>query len=106
MKRLVVLVAVLAVMATVGLAAAHGPWWGGGPRAMGAYWGMGPGMMGGYGPGYCTGPGSCFGPQAYDQKFLDETRDLRKQLHEKRFEYFEALRNPFSMVSGFVSGLR
>ena len=28
------------------------------------------------------------------QKFLDETRDLRKELSEKRFEYFEALRNP------------
>ncbi|RME68499.1 MAG: hypothetical protein D6778_01800 [Nitrospirae bacterium] len=44
-------------------------------------YGMGPGMMGyGYSKDY--------------QKFLDETRDLRKALNEKRFEYFEALRNP------------
>lgn len=57
---------------------------------------------GGYGPCYCGGPGymtgygpgACEGPFGYDQKFLEETRDLRKQLHEKRFEYFEALRNP------------
>ncbi len=95
MKRLLVLVAVLAVVATAGLAGAHGPFWGGGPGTMAGYWGMGPGMMwGGYGPGYCTGPGSCFGPAGYDQKFLDETKDLRKALNEKRFEYFEALRNP------------
>jgi hypothetical protein len=29
----------------------------------------------------------------YDQKFLDETADLRKELHNKKFEYFEAVRN-------------
>jgi hypothetical protein len=28
------------------------------------------------------------------QKFYDETRDLRKQLHDMEFEYFEASRNP------------
>ena len=28
------------------------------------------------------------------REFLDETRDLRKELHLKRFEYIEALRNP------------
>ncbi len=30
----------------------------------------------------------------YNQKFLDETADLRKELHTKKFEYFEAIRNP------------
>jgi hypothetical protein len=40
-------------------------------------------MMGGYGSGYGT-----------DQKFLDETTDLRKELHNKRFEYSEATRDP------------
>ncbi len=60
---------------------------------------MGPGMMGGgYGRG--MGPGM-MGPgyQGYSpecQKFYDETRDLRKQLHDKGFEYFEVLRNPKS----------
>jgi uncharacterized coiled-coil DUF342 family protein len=28
----------------------------------------------------------------YDQKFLDETVDLRRELHNKKFEYFEAAR--------------
>ncbi|RMG74064.1 MAG: hypothetical protein D6710_02130 [Nitrospirae bacterium] len=50
---------------------------------------MGPGM------GYGMGPGMMgYGYSKDYQKFLDETRDLRKQLNEKRFEYFEALRNP------------
>lgn len=30
----------------------------------------------------------------YDQKFMDETAGLRKELHLKKFEYSEALRNP------------
>ena len=57
---------------------------------------MGPGMMG-YGKGY--------GQQGYDaesyekyqedyQRFLEETADLRKQMHNKKFEYSEAIRNP------------
>lgn len=63
-----------------------------GPGMMGHMGGMmGPGMMG-------LGRGYGYGPQGYDpkeyQKFLDETTKLRKELHSKRFEYFEALRNP------------
>jgi len=64
-----------------------------GPGMMGDY-GMGPGMMGGYG----MGPGM-MGPGYYNQseecqKFLDESAGLRKELHDKRFEYMEAVRNP------------
>ncbi len=61
-------------------------------RMMGGGMMMGPGMMGPgmMWPGYGMGAGYF---KKY-QKFLDETRDLRKQLNEKRFEYFEALRNP------------
>jgi len=77
-----------------------------GPR--GGY-GMGPGMMGGYGGwghGYGMGPGMMYGrgpgygrygqgvPSEGCQKFLDETAALRKELHNKRYEYFEAVRNP------------
>lgn len=63
---------------------------------MGGY-GMGPGMMHGYG-GYGMGPGM-MGPGYYQQseacqKFLDENAGLRKELNNKRFEYFEAVRNP------------
>lgn len=49
-------------------------------------YGMGPGMMYGYGPGYGYGPKS--------QKFLEETKDLRRQLHMKMFDYMEAARDP------------
>jgi hypothetical protein len=53
---------------------------------------MGRGMMGGYG----MGPGKMghgyYGKQ--NQKFLDETVDLRRELHNKRFDYFETVRNP------------
>jgi hypothetical protein len=91
-----------------------------GPGMMGGY-GMGPGMMGGYGMGpgmmggYGMGPGMMGGYQrpypyrnqqqggasyGYDaekyQKFLDDTTKLRKELHDKQFDYFEAMRNPES----------
>ncbi len=98
MKKVLVTLTVLTVLALGAGAFAFGPgWFGGGP--MMGYGTMGPGMMGYYGGGtWCTGPGSCFtqgayGP-AYNSKFLEETKDLRKQLNDKRFEYFEALRNP------------
>lgn len=53
-----------------------------GSGMMGGY-GMGPGMMGGY-----------YGHSPECQKFYDETAKLRKELHDKRFEYFETIRNP------------
>lgn len=58
-------------------------------------YGMGPGMMsGGYGRGHCLmGPGNyAYSPGC--QKFYDDTAKLRKELHDKSFEYFEVLRNP------------
>ncbi|HOC45397.1 MAG: hypothetical protein PHT96_05090 [Syntrophorhabdaceae bacterium] len=67
---------------------------------MGGYggYGMGPGMMGGQG---CWGPGMMggygYGRTVQDeqcQKFLDDTAPLRKELHDKRFQYWETLRNP------------
>jgi hypothetical protein len=66
-------------------------------------YGMGHGMMGrggmmGGGYGYHMGPGM-MGPGYYQQneacqKFLDETAGTRKDFHNKRYEYFEAIRNP------------
>jgi hypothetical protein len=63
---------------------------------MGGY-GMGRGMLRGYG-GYGMGPGM-MGHGKYQQneacqKFLDENAGIRKELNNKRFEYFEVLRNP------------
>lgn len=57
--------------------------------------GMGCGMMGdGMGMGM-MGPGmmGTMTPEA-QQKYLDATKELRKKLHDKRFEYAEAARNP------------
>lgn len=90
----------------------YGPYCG---QYMGSYWrrgwgygmrgggyGIGPGMMEGYGMWprmmYGYGPGM-MGPGYYNQseecqKFLEESAGLRKEIHDKRFEYLEALRNP------------
>ena len=63
-----------------------------GQGMMGSGYGMGPGMMRGdigHGmmePGY-SGQRAC-------QNFLDETSDLRKDFHSKKFEYMETMRNP------------
>jgi len=73
-----------------------------GPGMMGPGYGygMGPGMMGpGY--GYGMGPGMMgpgygnygFWNSKEGQKLLDETADLRKQLHMKMFEYMEMVRS-------------
>ena len=53
---------------------------------------MGPGMMGG---GMGMGPGmmGSLEPEA-QQKYLDATRDLRKKMQDKQFDYIEAARNP------------
>ncbi len=78
---------------------------------MGGYGMMGQGHMGGYGMmgqghmGGMMGYGQGYGKQGYDtesykkyqedyQRFMEETSDLRKQMHNKKFEYFEAIRNP------------
>lgn len=50
--------------------------------------GKGCGMMGG-GMGIMND----LGPEE-QQKYLDATRELRKKLHDKQFEYGEAARNP------------
>lgn len=53
---------------------------------------MGPGMMGS-GMEYDTGPDYEYDTKKY-QRFLDDTVKLRKELYDKRFEYFEAMRSP------------
>jgi len=122
MKRLLLIAALVSVLAIVAVAYAQGPgMMGGGQEGWnycpncGQYigprggYGMGPHMMGpgmggygmmgrNYGHGYGMGPGM-MGPGYYGQspecqKFLDETATLRKELHNKRFEYIEAFRNP------------
>jgi hypothetical protein len=82
MIKLAVGLIIVGVLAFGIMAYAQGPGWGGGN------------MMGqGYG-GHMTGPMMDWRGSGYDQKFLDETSDVRKDLHNKKFEYFEATRNP------------
>ncbi|MCK5287381.1 MAG: hypothetical protein KAJ59_06165 [Thermodesulfovibrionia bacterium] len=90
MKKLVLVgLTVISLIAFGALTYAHGPGGWGGGNMMGQGYGahmMGPGgghMMGWSGSGY-----------GYDQKFLEETREQRKELHDKKFSYFEALRDP------------
>jgi len=123
MKKIIVLLAIALAMSLISVAYAQGPgmmrggqqgWnycpycgqylgqggYGMGPSMMGpgyGGYGMGPGMMRGYG-GYGMGPGM-MGPGYYQQneacqKFMEDSAGLRKDLHNKRFEYFEAIRNP------------
>jgi hypothetical protein len=87
MKKVLAGLTVIALLAIGTFAYAHGTGrWGGGH--MGGY-GYGGHMME---PGYGTHMYGSGG--GYDQKFFDETADLRKELHNKKFEYFEAIRNP------------
>lgn len=66
------------------------------PLGQGGY-GMGPGMMGG-GYGYHMSPGMMrpgyYGQSEECQKFFDQNAGVRKELNSKRFDYFEAARNP------------
>ena len=102
MKKVLTVTVIISILAVGAIAFAHGPGgWGGGQMMGPGYGGhmTGPGyggqMMGqGYG-GHMTGKMG-WGGQGYgtDQKFLDDTVDLRKELHEKRFKYMEASRDP------------
>ncbi len=111
MKRVLVVAAIISVLAVGAVAFAHGTGgWGGGNmmgqgyggNMMGSGYGghmMGQGyggnMMGsGYGGNMMGQPGRGSQGSGTDQKFLDETADLRKELHDKRFEYMEVSRDP------------
>lgn len=93
MKTIIAIIAAVSLLAIGTMAFAHGPGgWGGGH--------MGPGygkhMMEGY-DGHMMGPENAGrgGPDMKaDQEFLDKTVELRKALHDKKFEYREAVRNP------------
>ncbi|OGW36304.1 MAG: hypothetical protein A2Y97_09560 [Nitrospirae bacterium RBG_13_39_12] len=87
MNKFVAGLTVAALLAIGAIAYANGPGWYGGGH-MGQVCGYDTHMMG---PGYGGHMKGLKG--GYDQKFLDETVDLRKELNNKRFEYFEAVRS-------------
>jgi hypothetical protein len=84
MKKVLISLAVVAILA-IGVAVyAQGSGWGGNYGHPGyGYHMMGTGY-GGHMRGWTGG---------YDQKFLEETADVRKELNNKQFEYSEAIRN-------------
>jgi hypothetical protein len=90
MKKVLAGLTIVTLLVFGALAYAGPGFWGGGHMGYGhGGYGMGPG----YGMGQTYG-GHMYGQRGgYDQKFLDETVDLRKELHNKKFEYFEAARN-------------
>lgn len=64
---------------------------------MQGYGGMGYGMMGGQ--GYCQGPVHMWNYKSEeDNKFMEETKETRKKLHDLHFEYGEIMRNPKTTV--------
>jgi hypothetical protein len=73
--------------------------YGKGSGMLGGGYGMHQGMMGGYGYGrgsQMMSPETEKQYKEYNEKtnqFLDETRELRKDLHSLKFEYHEALRS-------------
>jgi hypothetical protein len=84
MRMFIAVLAVAAITAFGVMAYAHG----------------GPGSWGGHmmGTGHMTAPGHMAGPGMYGygmgEKFLDDTVEIRRNLHHKKFEYAEAIRNP------------
>ncbi len=91
MKKMIIGFAVALIFAVGAFAYAHGPGYDG--RGGGHMMGQGYGnhMMGqGYGRHMMDRDGAGF---EGNQKFLDETKEMRKELHNKRFEYMEMSRN-------------
>jgi hypothetical protein len=66
-------------------------------------YGMGPGMMGHHQTMHGAGSSGMMGEVSSEeqQKFLNDTVDLRKQLMMKRFDYHEASRNPETKPEAF-----
>lgn len=92
----------LIVALTAGFAYAQGGWGHGRQNGNGMMGGgyemMGKGMRGGGNNWNCPGQATGANWRGSDQQqtFLDETATLRKQLHDKRFEFRELSRNPDS----------
>lgn len=102
MKKIII-TSLLVVGLVSGLAYAHGSGYGMGGNGghmmgygmSGGHYGMMGGQYGGYGncPGAAGFNGNSWSAEK-QQKFLNETAGLRKEMNDKRFEYMEAQRNP------------
>lgn len=92
MRKFVAGLALIALLAVGAVVYAHGHGSGGGHK-------MEQGFDGGDMMGAGCGAGQCGVENEESRKFLDETYSLRKEMHEKKFEYREALRNPDTTVA-------
>jgi hypothetical protein len=122
MKKIII-TSILIVGLAAGISFAHNGDWGmrgNGGQMMGGNYGMmhhgmmgggqqmmGPGMMGGVG-GYRDCPGAAASGDGQwtnesQQKFLDDTVELRKELNDTHFAYQEARRNPETTREQLVS---
>jgi hypothetical protein len=86
MEKVLLTIFVISILALGALAFAQGT----------GIWGVGYMMEPGHGNhmmgnAHMMGQMGVGSPQ--DQKFLDETAGLRRELHNKKFEYFEAVRS-------------
>lgn len=98
MKTILVIIVAVSLLAVGTMAFAHGTGgWGSGHMDPG----YGGHMMGqGYG-GHMMGLGYGKGGETNlkaNQEFLDKTVDMRKALHDKKFEYRESARNPETTI--------
>ena len=103
MKKLLIGISLVSILAfgTLAFAQGMGGWGGGhmtgsnnGGNMMGRSYG---GHMDGTGYGGHMG-GSTGQRYEENQTFLDETADIRRELHEKRFEYAETTRDPNTTI--------
>lgn len=92
MKTFVIGLALISLLAVGAVVYAHNHGSGGGHR-------MGQGFDGMDMMGAGCGSGQCGVENEESRKFLDETYSLRKEMHDKKFEYREALRNPDTTVA-------
>jgi hypothetical protein len=88
----------VAFAVTSGNEFAFGRGYGLGPGAVFGGQGQNCGLWSGMGPGGMIGPDcvGCLGTQGGEEcgKFLDSTVELRRKILNRRFDYFEAARNP------------
>lgn len=86
MKKTIMTLALVVAVGLAGINIAEARWGGGGGWMMGDA---------NYGPGYCNGPRGWNAKTSvtYENmgKFHSDTADIRKQMYEKRSEYYEVI---------------
>ena len=105
MKKFIALLAALTLLSIGAMAFAHGGGYGGGYGGGPGYGCGGPGYGGGCGggPGHGGYKGR-FADTEEGKKFLEETADLRKKIHDKKFDLKEAYRKGDEKKAAKIEG--